>query len=78
MSPPADLYAPSSYAILKLYVHYQEGGGAGDALKKGMTGMQPMLMLRPEKKNKETICATSLNRFEEFQPPLAIYGLLLP
>ena len=30
MSPPADLYAPSSYAILKLYVHYQEGGGAGD------------------------------------------------
>lgn len=24
MSPPADLFAPSSYAILKLYVHYQD------------------------------------------------------
>ena len=25
MSPPADLFAASSYAILKLYVHYQVG-----------------------------------------------------
>ena len=23
MSPPADLFAPTSYAILKLYVHYE-------------------------------------------------------
>ena len=29
MSPPADLFAPSSYAILKLYVHYEEGWSWG-------------------------------------------------
>ena len=79
MSPPADLFAPSSYAILKLYVHYQEGWSWGPLKNYGSPRNK-----RDDwddawaKKKRETIRVTSLNRFEEFQSTLAIYGLLLP